>query len=201
LPVFEEIAKERSSLLYKAFETKGAVLPSDLKGDYQKNNIRTVQTAIKVLQRKNYRVGIQHLAKGLQNVVNNTGLLGRWQILQQQPLIVCDTAHNKEGLQFTMRQLESLTHRVLHIVLGFVGDKDLERILPLFPKHARYYFCQPAIDRALDVLVLEKTATSMGLKGYAYSSVHEALEAAKKELFNHDIIYVGGSTFVVAEVV
>lgn len=201
IQVFEEIAKEKQATLYKAYETKGAVMPSDLKGDYQKSNIRTVQTAVKILQKKNFNVGIQHLAKGLQNVVNNTGLLGRWQVLQQQPLIVCDTAHNKEGLQYTLRQLEKLHYRVLHIVLGFVSDKDLDVILPLFPKKARYYFCQPAIERAMDVSVLKSKANKIGLKGYSHNSVQEALSAAKKEIFNHDVIYVGGSTFVVAEVV
>ncbi|WP_271856247.1 bifunctional folylpolyglutamate synthase/dihydrofolate synthase [Patiriisocius marinus] len=201
ISVFEEIATDLNAVLYKAFETKGAVMQSDLKGDYQKSNIRTVQTAIKVLQKKNYSVGIQHLAKGLLNVVKNTGLLGRWQILQEQPKIICDTAHNKEGLQFTLRQLEKLNYRVLHIVLGFVSDKDLEQVLPLFPKQARYYFCQPEIERAMDVSVLKEHAEKLGLKGYVYDSVQKALEAAKKETFNHDVIYVGGSTFVVAEVV
>lgn len=199
--VFDEIAKQKNANLYRAYETKGAVMSSDLQGDYQKNNIRLVQTAVKILQQKSFKVGIQHLAKGLQNVVKNTGLLGRWQVLQKSPLIICDTAHNKEGLLFTLRQLEKLQYRVMHIVLGFVSDKDLESVLPLFPKHARYYFCQPKIERAMDVSILKEKALAYGLKGYSYNSVSAALNAAKKELFNHDVIYVGGSTFVVAEVV
>ncbi|GEQ85571.1 tetrahydrofolate synthase [Patiriisocius marinistellae] len=201
IAVFEQIAKEKNADLYKAFETKGALMSSDLKGDYQKNNIRTVQMAVKILKDKNFHIGIQHLAKGLQNVVKNTGLLGRWQILQKEPLIVCDTAHNKDGLQFTMRQLEKLNYRVIHIVLGFVSDKDLDEVLSLFPKHARYYFCQPAVERAMDVTILKNKATKHDLKGSVYPSVNDALNAAKKEQVNHDVVYVGGSTFVVAEVV
>lgn len=199
--IFEEIAKRKQASLHKGYKVKGSVLPSDLKGDYQKSNIRTVQKVIEVLQQKNYRVGIQHLAKGLQNVVKNTGLLGRWQVLQESPKVICDTAHNKEGLQFTIRQLTKLTYASLHFVIGFVNDKDIESVLHLFPKEAHYYFCQANIARALPVEILKEKATLAGLKGAYYTTVQEAFKQALSLAKKEDVIYVGGSTFVVAEVV
>ena len=201
LPIFEEIANERNTTLYKAFETKGALMPSDLKGDYQKSNIRTVQTAVQILQEKNYPIGIQHLAKGLQNVIKNTGLMGRWQVLQTKPKVICDTAHNKEGLSITIKQLAAEKFEKLHIVLGMVNDKDLDGVLPLFPKNAAYYFCKPDVPRGLDTTTLWKGAANFGLEGNEYISVQKALKAALKSATTKDVIYVGGSTFVVAEVV
>ncbi|RDK84298.1 dihydrofolate synthase/folylpolyglutamate synthase [Marinirhabdus gelatinilytica] len=201
LPVFEKIAKKNNATLYKAFEYKGALLPSDLKGDYQKSNIQTVQTVMKVLQQKRYSVGIQHLAKGLQNVVANTGLLGRWQIVQEKPRIICDTAHNKEGLKYVLQQLQEEDFNELHIVLGMLGDKAIDTIVPMFPTTARYYFCKPNIARGMEVSILQQQAKKSGLDGEAYATVKDALKAAKRNAAPTDLIFVGGSTFVVAEVV
>tara|TARA_R100000935_G_scaffold38680_1_gene60063 strand:+ start:183533 stop:184705 length:1173 start_codon:yes stop_codon:yes gene_type:complete len=199
--VFEKIATEKNSKLHKAFQSKGALLPSDLKGDYQKSNIRTVQTVVKLLQQKSFNVGIQHVAKGLQNVVENTGLQGRWQTLQQSPKILCDTAHNKEGLAFVLRQLQQEKFENLHIVLGMVSDKAVETVLPLFPKNATYYFCKPTIARGMEATELKQQAENFGLNGVAFPTVKKALQAAKKRARPTDLIFVGGSTFVVAEVV
>lgn len=199
--VFEKIATAKNSKLHKAFQSKGALLPSDLKGDYQKSNIRTVQTVVKLLQQKSFNVGIQHVAKGLQNVVENTGLQGRWQTLQQSPKILCDTAHNKEGLAFVLRQLQQEKFENLHIVLGMVSDKAVETVLPLFPKNATYYFCKPTIARGMEATELKQQAENFGLNGVAFPTVKKALQAAKIRARPTDLIFVGGSTFVVAEVV
>ncbi len=201
LAVFEEIAKNNNSSIYKAFQSKGALFPSDLRGDYQKSNIRAVQTVLKVLQQKKYAIGIQHIAKGLQNVVNNTGLQGRWQTLQENPKIICDTAHNKEGLSFVLKQLQKQHYTKLHIVLGFVSDKAVETILPLFPKTAHYYFCKPNIARGMEAATLMEKAEGFGLLGKPFPSVKRALQVAKKNAGTTDLIFVGGSTFVVAEIV
>ena len=201
IAVFEEIAKAKNAKLYKAFQSKETLMPSDLKGDYQKSNIRTVQTVVKLLQKRNFNLGIQHLAKGLQNVVKNTGLQGRWQTLQESPKIICDTAHNKEGLAYVLKQLQREPFEKLHIVLGFVSDKAVEKVLPLFPKTARYYFCKPNILRGMETTELLRQAENFGLQGTSFSSVQRALQAAKKCAQPTDLIFVGGSTFVVAEVV
>ncbi len=201
LAIFEEIALKNNSKLYKAFQSTETLLPSDLKGDYQKSNIRTVQAVVKILQQKKYNIGIQHLGKGLQNVVDNTGLQGRWQTLQENPKIICDTAHNKEGLTYVLKQLQSEKFEKLHIVLGFVSDKAVETVLPLFPKSATYYFCKPDIARGMEVAKLMQQAENFGLKGNLFPSVQSALKAAKKSAHPTDLIFVGGSTFVVAEVV
>lgn len=199
--VFNKTATQNHATLYKAYESKDALMPSDLKGDYQKSNIRTVQAVIKVLQKKKYKIGIQHLAKGLQNVVKNTGLLGRWQVVQASPTVIFDTAHNKEGLQFTIQQLKKLKYTSLHLVLGFVNDKDIERVLQLFPREAHFYFTQANIARALPIESIKEKATKLGIQASYYKTVQSAYKKALTEAKKHDVVYVGGSTFVVAEVV
>ena len=134
-------------------------------------------------------------------MVQNTGLKGRWQVLQLKPKIVCDTAHNKEGLSYIVKQLHEETYQDLHIVFGVVNDKDLETILPLLPKDAYYYFCKPNVPRGLDAHILEARFIEAGFKGQSYFSVSKAFEAAITEAKSEDFIYIGGSTFVVAEVV
>lgn len=199
--IFSTLSRKRNAPLHKAYDFDLMPMQSDLGGTYQKMNMRTVQVAVSVLQDKGFAVGIQHIAKGLKNVVKNTGLLGRWQILQESPKVICDTAHNAEGLRYVMEQLSTEKFRKLHIVMGVVSDKDLTTILPLLPSYAAYYFCSPNIPRAMEVQQLKKTAEDYGLSGKAYPSVSEALEVAKKTAAPTDLIFVGGSTFVVAEVV
>lgn len=199
--VFSTLSRKRNAPLHKAYDFDLMPMQSDLLGIYQKKNMRTVQVAISVLQNQGFAVGIQHIAKGLQAVVQNTGLLGRWQVLQEKPKIVCDTGHNAEGLEDVMQQLSQENYRKLHIVLGVVSDKDLEGILPIFPSYASYYFCKPNIARGLEVQQLKKVANEHDLLGKAYPSVLEALNAAKKVASADDFIFIGGSTFVVAEVV
>ncbi len=172
---------------------------TDLLGNYQQKNIKGVVAILHNL--KGFTVLENHIVNGLKNVVKNTNLLGRWQVLQQKPTIVCDTAHNTEGLTLTMQQLQEQKYTQLHIVFGVVSDKNLDLILPLLPKKAIYYFCQPNILRALPVNELVESAKKYNLKGKQYSSVKEALLTAKQQTITSDFIYVGGSTFVVAEII
>lgn len=198
--VFDTLSRKRNAPLFKAYSFDAIPMKSDLQGTYQQHNIRTVQVTVAQLQQKGYGVGIQHIAKGLLNVVKNTGLQGRWQLVDEYPTIICDTGHNKEGLSYVIPQLETIEYHHLHIVLGVVSDKDLDGILPLFPRHATYYFCKPAVPRGMDVAVLQEAASRYDLKGAAYDSVNEALDAAKEKATARDFIFIGGSTFVVAEI-
>ncbi len=181
----------------KVFDT----YKTDLQGFYQQKNIKTAVQTINILKKKGFKISDKDIVKGLQNIVKNTGLLGRWQILQDKPKIICDTAHNKEGLTYVLKQLEEEHYENLHIVLGVVNDKNLETILPMFPKKAQYYFCKPNIPRGLEANILQKEATKFNLNGMIYGTVDEALNTAKAIAKTNDLIFVGGSTFVVAEVV
>jgi len=199
--VFETLSRKRNAPLHKAYSYDALPMQSDLDGSYQKHNIKTVQVAIATLQNKGYAVGIQHIAKGLKNVVKNTGLLGRWQVLQENPKVICDTGHNAEGLRYVTEQLIEEKFKQLHIVLGVVSDKNLESILPLFPVRAHYYFCKPDVPRGMEVQQLKNEAANFNLKGKAYPSVAEALRKAHTNASESDLIFIGGSTFVVAEVI
>jgi dihydrofolate synthase/folylpolyglutamate synthase len=172
---------------------------TDLLGEYQQQNVRGAVAAIKQLE--NFKVSETAIVKGLQKVVQNTGLLGRWQILQEKPMVVCDTAHNKEGLYYVLRQIAKQQYEQLHIVLGFVSDKDVKGVLALFPREAKYYFVKPNISRGMDVKLLSELAHSQGIEGEVFNSVEEGLKAALAAAKSDDFIYVGGSTFVVAEIV
>lgn len=199
--VFSEISEKRNAPLHTAFDFDTIQLASDLKGRYQKHNIKTVQKTVWVLQNLGYAIGIQHLGKGLQNVVKNTGLMGRYQTLQKKPRVICDTAHNAEGLHYVLEQLKTENYKELRIVLGVVSDKNLDAVLPLFPKSACYYFCKPNVPRGMDVSQLIKKAAEYDLKGFECASVADAYKKAKAEATVDDLIFIGGSTFVVAEVV
>lgn len=201
LPVFEKIAKEKASPLFLASNIEDNVYTSDLKGSYQIHNIKTVLQTIEVLKTKGFAVSEKNIRNGLLKVVKNTGLLGRWQVLNEQPKVICDTAHNAEGLRYVLKQLQEEKFDRLHIVLGVVNDKDLKSVLPLFPKDARYYFCRPNIPRGLDELEFQQQCAKFQLIGNAYNSVETAYKTALENAGKNDLIYVGGSTFVVAEVV
>lgn len=198
--VFKNKAKENNSEIYFADQLINEVFESDLKGSYQEHNKKTVIQSVSVLRQLGYSISTSNLKKGLLNVAKNSGLQGRWQVLQEHPKIVCDTAHNKEGLSYTMQQLQTETYNNLHIVFGVVSDKDLDSIVSLLPKNATYYFCKPNVQRGLDEDLLKEYFFDKGFTGNSYSSVNEALHAAKLNADTDDLIYVGGSTFVVAEV-
>ncbi len=199
LPVFQEISKKNHTKLFIANDLITKEYHTDLLGGYQKENVKTAVQTIQLLSKFSIRIDENDLIKGLLNVVKNTGLKGRWQVLGLHPKIICDTAHNKEGLQFIMQQLQTETYQKLHIVLGMVEDKNLDKILPLFPKEAIYYYCKPNIPRGLDAAYLEKEGLQYGLKGKVFGTVMLAYDAAKRESNCNDLIFVGGSTFVVAE--
>lgn len=200
-PVFLAKAKENQSEIYFASELISETYPSDLLGDYQLHNKKTVIQTIAILNsQKEFKISEIAVKNGLLHVVKNTGLQGRWQQLGNFPKIICDTAHNKHGLEIVMNQILKETYDTLHIVLGVVNDKDLDEILPLFPKKAVYYFCKPNIQRGLEALILQKTAGKFELKGTVFNSVSNAYKKAIENANKNDYVYIGGSTFVVAEI-
>ena len=197
--IFKLIANQLKSPIVFADEDNPKTFKTDLLGDYQNQNIRGVVTTLKQL--KEFEVTQDDIKKGLANVVANTRLLGRWQVLEEEPKTISDTAHNKEGLQLVLKQISKEKYNDAHFVLGFVNDKELEDVLPLFPKEAKYYFVKPNVPRGLNAEKLRVKAMEFELIGSAYSTVKKGLKAAKKHAKDKDLIYVGGSTFVVAEVV
>lgn len=200
-PVFETIASEKQAPIYFASELIHKEYPSALKGNYQTHNKKTVLQTIRVLQQQGeFDISDSNIKDGLQHVIQNTGLLGRWQQLSEAPMIIADTAHNKNGLEVTLAQISEYEYNDLHLVIGVVNDKDLDEILPLFPKNAKYYFCKPNLPRGLDASVLAQKAGAFGLLGTVHNSVSEAYQNALQNAAKNDFIYVGGSTFVVAEI-
>jgi len=173
---------------------------STLGGDYQSKNFPVVAASAAILK-SHFCITIKHLTAGIEKVGDNTGLMGRWQILGRDPLIICDTGHNKDGLAYVMAQIARIPKENLHIVIGFVNDKDLSQVLPLFPPGAKYYFTRASVPRALDETALKSRAAEYGLQGDAYPVVSLALHAAKANALKNDLVFIGGSTFVVAEVI
>lgn len=198
-PVFNKIAIKNNAILYFAEDLIDKEYPTDLLGEYQLKNVKTAVQTLHLLNKKEVRVLEADIKKGLLNVAKNTGLKGRWQILKYKPKVICDTAHNKEGLKIVLNQLKKESYKELHIVLGVVNDKNLDNILPLFPKEATYYFCKPDIPRGLPANKLKQKSNKFNLYGDIYSSVNKAYQIALKNATDNDIVYVGGSTFVVAE--
>ena len=171
-----------------------------LLGDYQKKNLATVICAIDLLKDK-FRLNDEHIHNGLKNVVANTGLMGRWQIVNKKPLAIADTGHNVAGINEVIRQLKNTKFENLHFVLSVVNDKDIDGILELLPKYAEYYFCKADIPRGLDANILAEKARKCGLKGEVYESVKRAYQSACDNAKEGDLVFVGGSNFTVAEVV
>lgn len=171
-----------------------------LKGNYQKKNLATIICALDVIKEK-FNITQNHIKEGLTEVVSNTGLMGRWQVIDRYPLTIADTGHNVAGINEITQQLEETEFNTLHFVLSVVNDKDIDGILELLPKYARYYYCKANIPRGLSVDILAKKATAAGLRGEAFSSVKEAYQAARDNANPDDMIFVGGSNFTVAEVV
>lgn len=200
-PVFLDKAAANNSEIYFASELISKNYPSDLIGDYQIHNKKTVIQTIAILNtQKEFKISDSQIKSGLLNVIKNTGLQGRWQQMGEFPKIVCDTAHNKNGLEIVIKQIQKEKYNTLHIVLGVVNDKDLVEILPLFPKEATYYFCKPNIPRGLEAQILKEKAKNFNLKGEVYNSVSESYKKALENAAKSDFIYIGGSTFVVAEI-
>jgi dihydrofolate synthase/folylpolyglutamate synthase len=195
--VFETVATQKNAPLHYA---QTHTYPTDLLGSYQTNNVNTAVSACNLLAPA-WAISNEHIAQGLQNVVKNTGLMGRWQVLAHQPKILCDVGHNAHGIQLVVEQLHNENYEHLHMVLGFVNDKDIDPIFEFLPKNAHYYFCKANNERALSELVLSEKANTLGLNNTHYPTVALALEAAKAKASPADLIFIGGSTFTVAEVI
>ena len=199
--IFTEKAKQHNSEIYFAEDLKFDKYHTDLKGDYQNKNIKSVLGAVKVLRKKGWEIPEDGLRNGLNSVKLHTSLQGRWDILKEKPKVICDTAHNTEGLSLVFKQLKKEKFQHLHIVLGVVNDKDLDKILPLFPTSAIYYFSKPDVPRGLETEILQQKAAKFGLEGSLFNSVSEAYEAALETALDEDLVFVGGSTFTVAEII
>lgn len=200
-PVFVSLAEKNQSKIVFADQGISEIYESDLIGSYQAKNIKTVLETVKELQGQGYGIALNHIRKGLLNVVRNTGLLGRWQVLSTTPKVVCDTGHNREGLIYVMEQLKNEAFDTLHIVFGVVSDKDLTTIVDLLPENAIYYFCKPDIPRGLNADVLKAQLGKYNRKGKSYKSVNEAYKSASSAAKKNDFVFIGGSTFVVAEII
>jgi len=173
----------------------------DLTGLYQLKNLCTTLAVIDYIKEDFEEISEATIRKGLRTVTKSTGLAGRWQILNHEPLTICDTGHNKEGFAQVMPLIQRTPHKRLHFVLGMVEDKDIDTLLSQLPKNANYYYCKADIPRGLDAGSLSEKAQKMGLKGEIHPSVREALAAAQEAANHDDLVFVGGSTFTVAEVV
>jgi len=197
--VFDFFAIQNKTKIYWAENEQGNYI-SDLKGWYQKENIKTAYTTLKVLQERNWDIPSDSITNGFLNIVKNTSLKGRWQSLGESPKVICDTGHNEDGVRQIIAQLKSEIYEELHIVWGMVNDKDASSILKLLPKKARYYWCKPKVDRGLEVSRLVELAEELNLVGEEFSSVELAKNKALSFANSNDFIFIGGSTFVVSEV-
>ena len=193
--IFKIEAKEKNSSIH--FCRKNFNYSTDLKGEYQKENLNTALQAMKIL---NLNINDDIISKGLNNVVKNTGLNGRWQTIAKKPLTICDTGHNEDGIKNNIKQLKKLKFNKLHFVFGTVNDKDLRKILRLLPVNAQYYFCSANIERSLNSKKLLEESKNFKLFGERYESVIEAYHSAQSNAKMDDLIFIGGSTFIVAEV-
>ena len=174
-------------------------LKGELQGLAQDRNARTVLTAVEVLLETGYTIPVEAVNKGFAHVTTTTGLMGRWQLLQSSPRIICDIAHNAHGLQYVADQLLAEHYDRLHIVFGMANDKDLDSVLAIMPAEAHYYFTKASVERALNEITLQAHATTYGLQGLSFGSVEDAVKAAKENAGENDLIFIGGSSFVVAD--
>jgi dihydrofolate synthase/folylpolyglutamate synthase len=186
------------------FQVKGRSdsfeLDFGLRGDYQRYNLPGILEAVEQLRKQGWNLSKEALHLGLARVSEQTGLKGRWQILQTQPLTIADTGHNEAGILEVVNQLQKYPNSQLWMVIGMVNDKDISKVLDLLPKDATYIFCQASIPRAMNVDILASKALEKGLMGQVIPKVTDAIEFARKNAGTDDLIFIGGSTFVVAEI-
>jgi dihydrofolate synthase/folylpolyglutamate synthase len=173
----------------------------DLTGFYQLKNVKTVLSAVEELRNQGFTITDEHVVTALKQVKTLTGLHGRWEVLNMQPLTICDTGHNPDGIQEVVKNIAAVDYQQLHFVIGMVNDKDITKVLAMLPTKAIYYFCKPDIPRGLEAESMQQQALNFGLHGNTYPSVKAALSAAQANATDNDLVFVGGSTFVVAEVV
>lgn len=171
----------------------------DILGKYQQKNVKGVLLALEILQQYNWNISAQNIVDGLKNIKNNTGLMGRFDMLETSPMLIADVAHNADGITEVLAQIKNIPHNNLHIITGFVADKAVDKVLALFPKNANYYFTQANIPRALLKENLQETAKQYQLNGEVYNNVNTALQAAKAKASKEDIILICGSFFIIAE--
>ena len=199
--IFIETARENRSEISFADNFKTKKYDCDLKGDYQSKNISTVQHAVTKIQSMGYKINDLSIEKGLSCVVKNTSLMGRWQVIQSNPSVICDTGHNEAALKELVAQITSSNHSKYHFILGFSNDKNIEKISKIFPKDGRYYFVKPNVGRAMDADKVKKIFFLNNRVGESFKSSKEALSETYKYAKQNDFVFIGGSTFVVSEVI
>ncbi len=197
---FKAIRSNNSYNLFRGNELLFEDVKIPLLGNYQTRNIPGVMMALEILSANSFTINSHHIRHGLENVIAQTNLKGRWQILAEKPLMICDTGHNEDGIKMVVGQLAKTPHKKLYVVMGVVKDKAIESILKLWPKEATYYFCEANIPRALDANILHEKAQAIGLKGEVIKDVNAAIAKAKAAADVDDLIFIGGSTFVVADI-
>ena len=199
-PIFTEIAKSKKSEIIFADHFIYDTYNCDLKGDYQKKNIKTVLKSTEILKHLDYKINNSHIKTGLNNVSNNTGLQGRWQVIQRKPMIICDTAHNEAALGEVISQLMDMEYSDLHFIIGFSNDKNLKKISKIFPEDSKYYFVQSKVGRARDAKEVRDIFKLNNRCGDYYKSIENTIKYVKGVSKENDIIFIGGSTFVVSEI-
>ena len=199
-PIFTEIAKSKKSEIIFADHFIYDTYNCDLKGDYQKKNIKTVLKSTEILKHLDYKINDSHIKTGLNNVSNNTGLQGRWQVIQRKPMIICDTAHNEAALGEVISQLMDMEYSDLHFIIGFSNDKNLKKISKIFPEDSKYYFVQSKVGRARDAKEVRDIFKLNNRCGDYYKSIENTINYVKGVSKENDIIFIGGSTFVVSEI-
>jgi dihydrofolate synthase/folylpolyglutamate synthase len=200
---FETEKKDSLTIIKKENSQKTTLFDSitpSLKGTYQLKNLIGILKTIEILQNQGKRICSENIQKGIEQAAQLTGLKGRWQIIQEKPLTICDTAHNEGGIREVIAQVLQTPHHRLHFILGFAKEKDLQKILPLYPANAFFYFCSFQLPRALPAKILAETAQEFGIIGHYFDNVNLALAEARQQADSNDLILIGGSTFVVAEV-
>jgi len=199
--VFINKAEEKKSKIFFAEDFNIKEYECELKGSYQKKNIKTAIVAIELLNDTEIKINEKNIIDGLNKIIQNTGIRGRWEIIGNKPLIICDVAHNIDALSIVINDIMSIKSNKIHFVLGFVNDKNLDSIVDIFPESSNYYFAKPNIERGLDELELQELFKNNNRIGESYSSIGQAFKSAIKQSNPNDVIYIGGSTFVVSEVI
>lgn len=199
-PVFQKVAAKNRAPLTIAWETTYDLPPLQLTGKHQVKNAKGVISTLQVLKEKGWKINNEHIKTGLGQVCELTGLKGRWQKLNDSPLTYCDTGHNQDAFEYVLHQLSTYSFRKLYMVLGFVKEKDLSKLFPLLPKDAVYIFCAPKIPRAMPLATLQQQLNDFEAEYHCIEDVTSAIQWAKDCAQSEDFIFIGGSTFVVAEI-
>jgi len=199
-PIFIDTAKSKSSEIVFADQFNYENFDCDLKGNYQKKNIKTVLKSVEFIQNTSFKISQEHIKNGLESIFKNTGLMGRWQIISNNPIIICDTAHNEAAIRMVVSQLIRLDYLNLHFIIGFSNDKNLEKISKLFPKDSKYYFVQSKVGRARNAREVRDIFKLNNRHGDIFESIKTTIEYVKGLSNENDVIFIGGSTFVVSEI-